>query len=356
MSHRLPVEIAPERGYLRLGTIRVEVAAGEDGVWRVGGAARVRPVTFAQRGALVCEAIAVDDPAAGLVSRIVRTSIIESDGVDADLLAAITVALAGGGEPTQSFAEAARVAGEREGWSWDRIMNAPAWLVDRSGTRTPDSFDGWSTIVFPSDAPSDLDAMTRTMSRNLLRRSIDVAPAPGHPARVNHVARRSASIDAGANTSAALRTPAPDATATGTSRSSVSHATTTADVGRSATPTSSGIHARSQAAAALADRSTTSAAWPATMSRELVSGFETRPAIADPAAIASPRNLGLAASAPVRWPSLATQSAPVFSRQTATLSSTQTIEPSTAAIDPAEWLDDVARALEAECDLRGLDR
>ena len=87
-------------------------------------------------------------------------------------LRALALALAGGATEDLSFAEAARRAGQREQWSWEQLLETPAWLVDRAagaGGTLPG--DGWSTFVFPG--VTRFDELAAAMVENLLMRSID---------------------------------------------------------------------------------------------------------------------------------------------------------------------------------------
>jgi hypothetical protein len=178
MSSRLPIEIALGKGYVRMGRVRLDAAADERGVVCTATGARVRPVTFAERGRAVAEAVAEDDPVTAALQGLSRRSILNPAGEEPELLAALAVALAGGSNETLSFDEAARQACERHGWSWDRVLETPAWLVDRAASElsadAPD--DGWSTFIFESSEIADVPALARQMAKNLLRRSIDRAP------------------------------------------------------------------------------------------------------------------------------------------------------------------------------------
>ena len=178
MSSRLSIEIALERGYVRMGDVRVDAVLDGQGVVRTATGAHVRPVTFAERGSVMAEAVAEDDPVTAVVEGLSRRSVVEPASEDPGILAALAVALAGGGEERLSLDEAARQASERRGWSWDRVLDTPAWLVDRAASEVSADAadDGWSTVVFEGPHTDDVAALSRRMAKNLLRRLTDRAP------------------------------------------------------------------------------------------------------------------------------------------------------------------------------------
>jgi hypothetical protein len=141
---------------------------------------------------MVHDALLADDPVPALVAILTHRSILERGDLSSRMLDLLAVALAGGEERDRSFAETAHLAGEREGWSWGQILNLPAWIVDRAA-RSSDGDEGWSTIVFAEEEPADLNALTREIAQTLLNRSVEVersesplndpCPGPG-PRRV----------------------------------------------------------------------------------------------------------------------------------------------------------------------------
>ncbi len=181
MPGRLSVEVAIDRGYVLVGGMRIALVADQSGVLCASGGARLRALTFAERGGLVTEAIGADDPGAALAESIVRDSTIDAAGLEKQVVAALSCALAGGGEEHLTFGEAARVACERQGWSWDRVLEAPAWYVDRVAADRSEAAGEWSTFVFPSAESVDLSTVTRAMTMNLLRRAVESTAAPESP-------------------------------------------------------------------------------------------------------------------------------------------------------------------------------
>jgi hypothetical protein len=165
-----PIEIRPELGYIALGGLRIALAPDGSDALCVGGTALLRPVSFAERERIVRDALPADDPAAALVAIVAERSILEPGDLDEPFLKLVAMALACGEEPERSFAESARLAVERKGWTWKHLLDLPAWIVERAA-RNGSSDDGWSTIVF---CPSlrDPDDLTLELAGTLLRRSV----------------------------------------------------------------------------------------------------------------------------------------------------------------------------------------
>jgi hypothetical protein len=166
------IEIRPEHGYLALGGRRLALTVEQDDVLRVDGSTRLHPVSFGDRDRIVGDAIAADDPAGALLDAVVARSVVERGGLANGLLRLVAVALAGGEEPELSFAEAARRAGERHGWSWRQILETQAWSVDRAAAMS-DVDGGWSLIVFAEPSATEPEALARIVAEQLLHRSLD---------------------------------------------------------------------------------------------------------------------------------------------------------------------------------------
>jgi hypothetical protein len=174
MSNRLQVEIAPEQGFVLLGGARVAIAPDANRSFLVESSAQIRAVSFGERGSLLLEAMGSDDVSAALSEMIVYRSVLRHGAIAADTLQALALALAGGGNEDWSFADAARRAGEQKKWTWEQTLNMPAWLVDEAAGSAKPSSDSWKMFVFPRAV--DLVELSREMAENLLRRSIG-APA-----------------------------------------------------------------------------------------------------------------------------------------------------------------------------------
>ena len=366
MAGRLPVEIAPERGYVLLGDVRVSLDARPNGILLAAGTAHLRPVTFAERGDMVLDALCADDPAVHVAGSIVQRSAIDPGDLPTGLLAALTVALAGGGEETLSFASAAWLAAEREGWSWNQILEAPAWLVDRAAAGAPDPDTDWSTIVFPSDAPADMDAMARTMSQNLLRRSIEPASPPSPRKTGRSLPERRTCADATTESPEAHREPfATGVASTAVSASHALAAPETADAnswktapaalplgaghfsGDQRSPASSRDATRERVPRGVSARSTTRSATlqqASTAHPDSPWVRDAGEAVADlPALGAMPAQIG------VTYPIASIDPLPAPHH-------CATPGEEADALAPSDWLGRLASALSAECDLRGLDR
>jgi hypothetical protein len=371
VAARSPIEIQPERGYLALGALRLPLAAGTDGLLCSGGA-RFRPVRFGERERLVCDAVVGDDARSALAALLADRSIVERGSLGDTVLTAVAVALAGGEETSRSFAQTARLAGEREGWSWERILNAPAWVVDRAAAAECAADNGWSTIVFSSAEPPDLDLLTREMSGTFLRRMVDmdcpveaprgsdkripqgVGPASPSAPRARQIIRNPADSD---RTSRVGDTDLLQAAAGLPLPSSSGASSASAPQGNRARATVAILSSHRPAAISsppapdrpLGPTSVAPSATTAAMSE--VNPTVQRQRSISP--ISAPDNLTRAAN-------VALAVAPANAYEPAQWSRSETVRPEVAALPScdraADWMEELARALAAECDVRGLER
>ena len=143
MARGPAIEIRPEHGYLALAGRRLALTIDPDDVMRVDSTTRLRPVSFGDRDRIVRDAIAAKDPADALLDAVVARSVVERGGLANGLLRLVAVALAGGEEPELPFAEAARRAGERHGWSWRQILEARGVVRRSCGG---DAGGGWWVV------------------------------------------------------------------------------------------------------------------------------------------------------------------------------------------------------------------
>lgn len=359
------------------------------GAWCAPRPARVyRPVTFAERGRAVAEAVAEDDPVTAVLQGLSRRSILNPAGEEPELLAALAVALAGGSDETLSFDEAARQACERHGWSWDRVLETPAWLVDRAASElsadAPD--DGWSTFIFESSEIADVPALARQMAKNLLRRSIDCAPdrAAAESSRRSKAADAQARVrarrmrDESAVTSAANAIPAMASAGSeanslpasagpppGEPASPVVGVSHQLDRSTSESPDEPAAAPPSVRSPVTSDETTRGSA--GTNAREEPIAFAETSATAGPlTAVAAPAFAPKIQPPDGVWtglPEIATLAAlpPAAGAWPRMRKSRLPAGPADARARQdggvtTAWLDDVADALAAECDLRGLDR
>lgn len=387
MPGPLSVEVAIDRGYVLVGGMRIALTAGESEVIRTPGGARLRALTFARRGGLVTEAIGADDPVAALVESIVRDSTIDAAGLEKQVLVALCCALAGGGEEHLTFGEAARVACEREGWSWDRVLEAPAWYVDRVAADRSEAAGEWSTFVFPAAESVDLSTATLAMTMNLLRRAVESTAVPESPrmkqapsrARIGQVraplrsaktpppqrdAVFSAAARAGSDFKSTARSRSAATRAAGESHALAHDRTPGGRRVLAATTFASERTVKPSPPASPLDIATEAARNEPILAQPLMSG--PAPAQAWASIQASPTTGNLPGEAletsAIRATTSRTQMAAVETspgRWADPFPAPSVLTPSNVvgpAASPVDWLDHMARALSAECDLRGLDR
>lgn len=375
MPGRLSVEVAIDRGYVLVGGMRIALTAGESDVIRTSGGARLRALTFARRGELVTEAIGADDPVAALAESIERDSTIDAAGLEKQVLVALSCALAGGGEEHLTFGEAARLACERQCWSWDRVLEAPAWYVDRVAADRPEAPGEWSTFLFPSLESVDLSTVTRAMTMNLLRRAVESATAPESArmkqapsrARIGQVRtplRAAKAARAGSDFQSTTRSRSAATRAAGESHALGRDRTKGSRRVLAAATFASERTAKPSPAASPLDIATEAAPNEPAFAQPLTS--RPAPALARASIQASPTTGNLPGgaletstirSAASRTQIAAVETPPVRwadpSPAPCVLTPSNVVGPTAS---PLDWLDHMARALSAECDLRGLDR
>src|SRR4051794_629149 len=110
----LPIHLDLEKGELTIAARRVPCcAAGSQGEVRLGGDAGtlLRPLTFAERTAIVGRAIAEDSPLEAVASGILLTSVIANlSALDPLVLEIAALVLAGADQEAPAFEEARRIA------------------------------------------------------------------------------------------------------------------------------------------------------------------------------------------------------------------------------------------------------
>jgi hypothetical protein len=142
-----------------LGTVRVLLdPAGS--AFRLPGGATVRLSTFGERSWAAREALAGAD----LVETL-RTFAMQ--GEPDPLGDAVMLALAGGGEEAPSFEICAVEAARIHGWSWKALNEAAAIEVDRA-VAVPRE-DGWKRFVFGTE---EIDELVKEMIERLLERAV----------------------------------------------------------------------------------------------------------------------------------------------------------------------------------------
>lgn len=377
MPARFQVEIEPEQGYALAGGARFALERREDGTLLIDGSSRLRPVSFAERSSLIIESLFADDVSAALAESIASRTVIDAGNVSADALRVLSLVLAGGGVEDISFTEAAHRASERRGWSWEQTLAAPAWEVDRAAETEGDN--GWSTFVFPTEV--DMQSLAAEMSANLLRRSVEPLPEPSASVSMRQDHSGSSTIaSAQTATNSPARTRSVSAAPSLPVRSTAQPAASLANP-RPATPLKAPQSKMAPIARATnisSPPASTSAAKPNTSIPPRWSKpaqLRTLPSLAGPtpATITRPlkldthRTTGALAAQPISSIDLSPLPVPPPSRIAdrsaahhaawTTQSAPSEASPSHAAAPQAiqDWMLSLALALEAECDLRGID-
>jgi hypothetical protein len=153
------IEVDLARSEVVLGTVRV-VLEPAGSAFRLPGGATVRLTTFGERSWAAREALAGAD----LVETL-RTFAMQGDpGALGD---AVMLALSGGGEEAPSFEICAVEAARIHGWSWKALNEAAAIEVDRA-VAVPRE-DGWKRFVFGTE---EIDELAREMIERLLERAV----------------------------------------------------------------------------------------------------------------------------------------------------------------------------------------
>jgi len=191
MTCSLSIQVDLERGLVTLGTLHVTLLRGPSpGTLRVEstGGPVVGLLSFAERSRLIADALAEEDPPGALIQALTAATIMEGGELDPVVLRAVVLALAGGGEEAVSFAETGVEAAQACGWNWHELNDTPALMVDRAAVTTaPTTDDGWRRIVFTAAEEPDLEALCREMVESLLNRGASQSAA--------RTTRRSAQAD-----------------------------------------------------------------------------------------------------------------------------------------------------------------
>ena len=372
MTSEATVTVDLARGEITLGAELVRLERLDGGLRFRLAERGVCAVSFAERSRLVAEALAADDPVTALIGAL-RDAAAEGDG--GALPEAVALALAGGGEDAPAFEECAVEAARRCGWNWAQVSEAPAIEVDRMAARTREEpAAGWKRFVF-GPRGGEVEALSREMAERLLARGAE-RELPSRGRRV--VAQPTSEAESVPSDGATRSTTAGAAAAAArvarrSQRRSAEPATITAAraarIGRPVSQTNVEVREgtsaiMSGATAGTADsRARTSAASPvqnaaapaalripldlslpsAALRRTASAGTlpaSTAPPVADAAPMVTAKERPHAEPPP--WPARSGVGEPPVVMQP-------------EALAELDVLDAVARALAAECDLRGID-
>jgi hypothetical protein len=408
------VEVDLEAGEVRLGGRRVRLIPGAAPVTFSlddPGGPVLRALRFEERTRLLAGATPTE-----VALCLAGAALVAPGAAPEGLRVAVSLALAGGAEEAPPFSVCAALAARQDGWDGPRVCAAPALVVDRLVGRIvgqeppPSPDDGWTRFVFPGP-DADLDGLIADMVENLCRRSAggvrepaeeepEAAPAPGRRVgaapcpdtegrrqrfsfRLAPPAGERAPTALATGPSSSSRPPRPIARPAASSPTPPGEgAMTTTSPSLPATPEppaatalvvrrdGQGLasHARPSrpSSRVLAAMTGTASAPPGAAFRAAIGG---EPSQASPStAVAVPEAAGPEPTRGPRFdaPRLASSWVPpdrpipaeAFPRvagagQTPRASGpTPNVSPGAA---PANWLDELALLLEAECDLRGLD-
>jgi hypothetical protein len=153
------IEVDLARSEVVLGTVRVLLQPAGS-AFRLPGGATVRLSTFGERSWSAREALAGADLVETLRS-------FAMQGEPDALGDAVMLALAGGGEEAPSFEICAVEAARIHGWSWKALNEAPAIEVDRAVAVSQE--DGWKRFVFGTE---EIDELVKEMVERLLERAV----------------------------------------------------------------------------------------------------------------------------------------------------------------------------------------
>ncbi len=167
-----PVTVDLATGVVTLGGTRVALQREGEHYVAPGGV-RARALTFEERSGVVAGALIDPEPNRALLTKLRNLANVSSDHDD-ELADALTLALAGGGEPAPSFAECARSACRNASLDWQTVQQTPAVVVDQLATEqeTSGGDDGWTRFEF-REAPQaevSLGECCQQMLESLLER------------------------------------------------------------------------------------------------------------------------------------------------------------------------------------------
>jgi hypothetical protein len=171
-----PIIVDVPHGEIVLGSRRVRLVPTDNPNRFLVHGVDVRAVTFAERSAAVREAIVADEPPAALVAALRDRAVTG----DADLVVdAVVLALAGGASEAPAYEVCAVDVARRCGWSWQALADATALDVDRLAASPAPvvAGDGWSRVIIAPPERDELEALVREMAERLVARGIAGAEA-----------------------------------------------------------------------------------------------------------------------------------------------------------------------------------
>jgi hypothetical protein len=171
MSSAVAVDL--EGGVITLGATQITLSSDGDH-FRLPNGVRVRAITFGERSAAIARALAECNSEDNLLAGLRSLGLDGSADPQSD---AALLALAGGGEHAPSFMECARRACKKTALDWKAVEDIPAVAVDRvaAPNQTTQNDDGWIRIAFEpeTDDPQDLAGISREMIERLLARGVE---------------------------------------------------------------------------------------------------------------------------------------------------------------------------------------
>lgn len=178
MSGAVPVVVDFERGEVRFGLSRVRIeGTARPHRFRLATGGIVRAISFGERSRLVKEALAGNDPAAALVDLLQSLAL---EGTPDEVATAVLLSLAGGAEAAPGFDACAVETCRVRGWDWRTLNDTPAIEVDRSVEAAHEiSFASpsrrWTRFVFqPAENEGESSELARAiqeMTDRLLERA-----------------------------------------------------------------------------------------------------------------------------------------------------------------------------------------
>lgn len=209
-----PVTVDLATGVVTLGGTHLTLERDGERYVAPGGR-RLRALTFEERSSVVAGALIDPEPNCALLTKLRNLGNIPADNGD-QLMDALVLALAGGGEAAPSFAECARTACRNAGWNWQSVQETAAVVVDQlaEAADPPVNLDGWIRFEFREapQSPPSLEDCCREMLEQLLQRGTPQDEAPEEEANPGREFFASRSIQDARDTSGA---DVPDGLETG---------------------------------------------------------------------------------------------------------------------------------------------
>ena len=184
-----PIVIDALRGQAQLGQYRLPVAeAGPAGELRVGGpdGPVLRPLTFAERSRAVNRAAANAQPVDALCAALLRAATVRPGSAPQLPQEILALALAGASEDAPPFVEALLMLARATGWTLQQLEAAEAAQVDRLALhlQTPTTEPGWNRLRLAHPGNDELLSLRSDLAERLLRRATISRAENGEAAEV----------------------------------------------------------------------------------------------------------------------------------------------------------------------------